>query len=611
MSSSQLHQVLMESGSCSQTEGQPPALPAKQHRSRSYRGSSADSDSVLHSPVGLQHLNYTFNDVFPESGDCNAALCPIHQGLAEDPLKHLVRFFSDGTPPPVPKKRLSRALSLPGNHGPPSSPMSSRPPLQMHPQNFDNPLYMLAPICDRHHSKESAEFGAVRSSPAPLLSLSQLSFDTPDEQLLNLFGSFDDQGAAVSKGIQHCHLLFLRSMAQNIEAKLLLQKEVSEKPVSSYQPQDFLLDEGSEPKRVAGTVYYSVHSSKFPGRTLALRVCKHTNEASSAHAKLQPLHPNVQTVVAHFQPITLKDSCTLPNLDSSLVSGKGCTAAKTPCGGSNEYANFLGSNLVSTVQHLLWKGHCVSIERDLPLATLEDFVQESTALQNTDCLLYDKQVCLLLLQILIGSQHLYNNSVSAPELIPREILLVWPNTERETNTKLKVNEQEDAEKKGQIHMLWKTLGSPRVVITSQTALSLPESFVYVKTQMRALIQYCLNAHKGLAPLYMSSYRKGMLYLASQLHRDSSSPHINDMVSTLQVILWGPSVPLFNPKHSVTSSVQNWLTIKRALLVMKLAEKGLIQDPSGLDWEDCLCLQYLSFTDPETVVSVTSQFQLSE
>lgn len=50
-------------------------------RSRSYRGSSADSDGVLHSPVGLQHLNYTFNDVFPESGDCNAALCPIHQGL--------------------------------------------------------------------------------------------------------------------------------------------------------------------------------------------------------------------------------------------------------------------------------------------------------------------------------------------------------------------------------------------------------------------------------------------------------------------------------------------------------------------------------------------------
>lgn len=88
---------------------------------------------------------------------------------------------------------------------------------------------------------------------------------------------------------------------------------------------------------------------------------------------------------------------------------------------------------MSTVQHLLWKGHCVSIERDLPLATLEDFVQESTALQNTDCLLYDKQVCLLLLQILIGSQHLYNNSVSAPELIPREIDLISVAEHRERN----------------------------------------------------------------------------------------------------------------------------------------------------------------------------------
>lgn len=351
---------------------------------------------------------------------------------------------------------------------------------------------------------------------------------------------------------------------------------------------------------------------------LSVQVHKHTDEAPSAHITHQPSHVNVQDVIAYFQPhSTLKnDSTTLQ--DCSQPSKSDCTATKPPGGGSTEYT--LNINL-PTVQSVLQPGHCVSVERDLPHATLEDFVLDSSLLQSTECVVYDRQVCVLLLQILMGSQHLYHISSAAAELTPREIFLVWPskgsdekaggenkagfNTSK-TESRDRLKELEKMEKKGRIQMLWRTQGSPRVVLTQ---LSPAHPLTSVMSQIRALIQYCCP-QESFTPLSKSVYRRGLLYLASLLQNESSRPQMADMVAMLQVLLWGPRVPLFNHRSSPTTAVHNWLTIKRALLVMKLTERGLIQDQSALDWEDCVCLQYLSFTDPETVVSVNNQLSLT-
>lgn len=578
----------MESSCLNQTGGNPPVLPTKQlrHRSLSYRGSSVGSDCVLLSP-GLQPPNY--NDVF-ESTNCQAS-CPIHQHL--DSLNHQVRFLSDGTPPPVPRKRLVRTLSLPADHVPPLSP---QPSLQMHPHNFDNPLYMLTPIRDTHfNNREPLVLGAVaKTCTAPLLPLSRLSFDTSDEHLVNFFANFEDQ-EAVSHTIQQCHLLFLRDKAQNIEANVLMKEQLSEKLVSAYQPQNFLLDEGSEPRTILGTAFYSVHSPMFPGRTLGLRICTQTDKPTSDNSNPKSLHVNVKHTVAHFQSTSnLKDSCPKPQAGNTC-SISGCTAAKSPSGGSNEYANYSGSSFIPTVQHLLWKGHCVSIERDLPLASLEDFVRESRSLQNVDCVLYDKRMCFLLLQILQGSQHLYNQNLSAPSLMPSEIFLVWPGQRQDKPRFSNQKESVNPVQKGHLHMLWETLGCPRVVVSLYTApLSASQSF-------GALIRYCLNVHEGLAALYLSPYRKALLHVASYPKNNSKSLNMSDMVNMLQVVLWGPAVSLLKQKGM--STVHGWLAMKRALLVMKLAEKGV--DQTALDWEDFLCLQYVAFTEPDTVANVTS------
>lgn len=333
----------------------------------------------------------------------------------------------------------------------------------------------------------------------------------------------------------------------------------------------------------------------------------------------------MQRVIAHFQPCntTRNDTSVLPTGDPSDLFKQGCSVAKPPGGGSTDHDR-------PSIQSFLLKGHTVSVERDLPQYTLEDFVQNSSLLQSADCLDYDRQVCVLLLQIIIGSQHLRNISAPAAELRPQEIFLVWPYREKQEErkmveqnaseiktTRLEEGGWKKTEKKGKIQMLWRTHGSPRVVLTPvSSALHLPHTLIDIKSQIRDLIQYCFHSKESLTSpgsspiLSKSSYRKGILYLASVLQSDSSGMQMADMVALLQVLLWGPNAPLLDHIYTMTTSVNNWLTIKRALLVMKLAKRGLIQDQSALDWEDSMCLKYLSFTDSEAIVSVTSQLWLT-
>ncbi|CAI5639242.1 inactive tyrosine-protein kinase PEAK1 [Oreochromis niloticus] len=591
----------MASASSSRVDEQPPALPVKQHRH-----SSVESDS---SPVVPQHQSSAYNDVFPEPTDCNAAQCPIHQRY--DPCRHLERFYSDINPPPVPKKKLHRALSLPPTHVPSLPPKSPLSPLQRFPQNFDNPLYMMAPKQDLFFSEELEEFKPSTSSPVSVMSFSQLSFDTPDKDLPYIFHSFVDQGV-VSHGIQHRHLLFLRSMAQTVEARNLL--EGSKRDVSSYQPQDFLLHEGSQPKQIGNMTYYSLHSPMFPQRVLGLRVHKHTDEVFSAHIQRQPPHVNVRDVITYFPSSnSYRTSETRDPAAGSPNPRSECNPANPPGGSSTERAAEATNLSKLTVQSFLQKGQAVSVERDVPHASLDDFVKDSSSLQSTDSVRYYRQVCALLLQILMGTHHLYSKRGTAAELKPQEILLVWPNRKRDKaehnlnedgSEEKEETEWENTPEKGRIQTLWRTKGCPRVVLKPQT---FSQPLTSIKSQITALIQACCqeSATSPGSDVCKSSYQKGLLHLSSLLESDSGT-QMMDMVAMLQVLLWGPHVSIFNQGGPATTVIHNWLTVKRALLVMKLAESGLIEDRSLLDWEECMCLQYLSFTDSETVASVANE-----
>lgn len=130
---------------------------------------------------------------------------------------------------------------------------------------------MMMPVRSRHFTAEVEQEDKCRWESEPWSAHSQVSLDMPDEHLLHLFGGFTDQWE-VLQGIQHCLLVFLRSMAQKVDAGILLQRDSKGKEVDSYLPQDFVLQEGSEARQVGDAVYYRLHSPKFPGRLLALKV---------------------------------------------------------------------------------------------------------------------------------------------------------------------------------------------------------------------------------------------------------------------------------------------------------------------------------------------------
>lgn len=294
-------------------------------------------------------------------------------------------------------------------------------------------------------------------------------------------------------------------------------------------------------------------------------------------------HVNVQHAVAHFQPQS--EANLAPNYLNAT-----CSVTNQPVGGSTCNPD----HDVPSVRGLLLRGYAVSVERDRPHLTLEEFVEKSRSVQNTSSVDHHRRLCVLLLQIITGSQHLHDTSSCAAKLRPAEIMLVWPPKVQE--------EREDMQSPNTNHrssgQSLRRRGSPRVLLSPDSSYcGGPQLLGYIKTQIAALIQYCLSNQENLT----SSYQHGLLQLASALRAVGSGLQMADAAATLQVLLWGPRLSLLDHRFPVTSTVQNWLTTKRALLVLKLAERGLVQDGSALDWEDSLCIKYLSSTDGEVVV----------
>lgn len=231
----------------------------------------------------------------------------------------------------------------------------------------------------------------------------------------------------------------------------------------------------------------------------------------------------------------------------------------------------------------------MSVGRDRPDLTLEEFVERSSSSGD-----YHRQLCFLLLQVLTGSQHLYATSGRAAALRPAEVMLVWPPGDEGPGT----NHADGG-------CSPRRRGSPRVVLSPDLSSGCgPRALGLIKARIGALVRFCLGPQERLT----SSYQYGLLQLASALQDEGSGGglQVGEAVATLQVLLWGPRQSLLDRGSPVSSAVQNWLTTKRALLVLKLAERGLVQERCPLDWEDSLCLQYLSSTDTQVVARAVAR-----
>ncbi|XP_026091737.1 inactive tyrosine-protein kinase PEAK1-like [Carassius auratus] len=573
----------------------PPALPIKQRRSKSSSNSIKDLElkvGDLHLP-GPQTPASPFSEVFTPT-DCNALHCPIHHRYEN----HQMRFFSDEIPPPVPKKSLTRTLSLPTETLDPPYHDNTRT------SNYENPLYMVMPFHDTLtiQEEEAEEYQG--------LSMHKVNFDTPDEQLQSVFRSFQ-RHEQVPMSIQECYLQFLKNTLQNMESSIFLNEHEMEIAKTS-QPSDFILCEQQ------WTAFYLVCCPKVPGRLFSAKV--HGGDSVSDCTMSTP-HPNIEQGLVHFPQCTATDQ-----------TSNSQHAQMTP---DPSHGDTTEVSQQQTVADLLENGVSVTVLRDFPLGTLEDFVEEGHSLHSTLPEVYERRLCLLALQLVLGLQQPGGFKGIHVELKPQSVTLVWPSIMRkvtvprgypsemkkgsmktDTSTGTPVitvsKEQTDNER---TKTLWEKWGTPRLVLKSHFEDEVSQDATSQEFQLGTLLRYCLHLTDSCSSVCKvpqdTPYTPGLLWLVTQLTSEKPELLLAEVAGVLQALLWGPRHGLFQQNQMENSVLSNWLLFKRSLLVLKLAEKGLFQDKPGLDWEDYLCLQYLSLTDPETMHSIIKRLGLHD
>lgn len=281
------------------------------------------------------------------------------------------------------------------------------------------------------------------------------------------------------------------------------------------------------------------------------------------------------------------------------------------------------------------RSHVVVITREVPYLTMADFVQDSLAQHGKSPDLYERQVCLLLLQLCSGLEHLKPYHVTHCDLRLENLLLVHyqpggtaqglgpaePNPTSSCPTRLIVSNFSQAKQKSRLVdpdiLRDQSRLAPEIITATQykkcdefqtgiliyEMLHLPNPF---DENPELKEKEYTRADLPRIPL-RSPYSWGLQQLANCLLNPNPSERIliSDAKGILQCLLWGPREDLFQTFTTTPSPVQrnamlqNWLDIKRTLLMIRFAEKSLNRE-SGVSLEDWLCAQYLAFATPDTL-----------
>ncbi|KFV74086.1 Tyrosine-protein kinase SgK223, partial [Struthio camelus australis] len=228
----------------------------------------------------------------------------------------------------------------------------------------------------------------------------------------------------------------------------------------------------------------------------------------------------------------------------------------------------------------------VLISPEVPYQTLADFVKESHDVHRASPGHYERLACLLLLQVCTGLEHLKMQNAGQGDICPENLLLVQcpcpPLSQQGKETSL-------------------GLSLPRLLISN---------FFKAKEKKRPTSttqeQDWTKGRNRLPEIpSLSIYSTGLKRLAMLLlHREPCKMvSVEQAKSILQVLLWGPRQELFARSKKTLALLQSWMDVKRALLLLKFAEKmaGAGGSPSLEDW---LCCQYFKEATEHTVYQAT-------
>lgn len=356
-----------------------------------------------------------------------------------------------------------------------------------------------------------------------------------------------------------------------------------------------------------------------------------------------PPHFNLQQDCGHF----------LACVPQSMLPSDQVSLPTTP-------ASSLAQPSASAPGQQVDRERVVVITPEIPQQTAADFVREWEAFHKSQPEVYERRICFLLLQLCNGLEHLKEHGVTHRDLCLENILLVphhrrTPLAQTQTSHFPQQNNNDTSTSNGssvvdiQRHL-------PRLLISNFAKAKRRSSEDAASTSVDPRIK---RDHARLAPEILSAaqYRKfdefqtGILIyellhqpnpfevspaLKEQDYRCEDLPsippvslysaglqrlaqlllqpdpikriHIQEAKRILQSLLWGPRKDLMEQqweRHghgggfvdgSRHEGLLNWLDVKRALLMMKFAERSL-EPERNAELEDWLCCQYFSSAHP--------------
>ncbi|KAL1773115.1 tyrosine-protein kinase 223 [Sigmodon hispidus] len=388
-------------------------------------------------------------------------------------------------------------------------------------------------------------------------------------------------------------------------------------------------------------IYYCATCSEDPGSTYAVKICKTPEPKSASYCSPSvPVHFNIQQDCGHF----------VASVPSSMLSSQDTSNKDVPAAPSHPPAQ---------------EQDCVVvITREVPHQTASDFVRDSTASHRAEPEVYERRVCFLLLQLCNGLEHLKEHGIIHRDLCLENLLLAHcspqsspgpsatPTAPTTTTSRcpsakptatsacqggpgekhlprliisnfLKAKQKPGGttnlqQKKNQARL------APEIVSASQyrkfdefqtgiliyELLHQPNPF-----EVRAQLRERDYRREDLPPLpTLSLYSPGLQQLAHLLLEADPIKRIRigEAKRVLQCLLWGPRRELVEQpctsEEVLCSTLHNWIDMKRALMMMKFAEKA-VDRRRGVELEDWLCCQYLASAEPGALLQSLKLLQL--
>ncbi|NXK82539.1 PEAK1 kinase, partial [Amazona guildingii] len=459
-----------------------------------------------------------------------------------------------------------------------------------------------------------------------------------------LYRGIENREEVVGK-IRSLHADSLKKLALKCEDLFMAgQKDQLRFGVDSWS--DFRLTSDKPCCEAGDAVYYPASYAKDPLNNYAVKICKSKAKESQQYyhslsiRQSLAINFNIQQDCGHFLAEVPVRLLPWEDADAQEVEEEEQEEEEkepeqknrdTPT--SPEASQKDSSSNQGTISKP--RSRVVVITREVPYLTVADFVRESAPRHAKSPDLYERQVCLLLLQLCLGLEHLKPYHITHCDLRLENLLLVHSrpggsplsseSMEASPNTacpaRLIVSNFSQAKQKS--HMV-----DPEV-LRDQSRLA-PE--IITATQYKK----CDEFQTGILIYEMlhlpnpfdenpelkekeytradlpkipcrSLYSQGLQQLASCLLNPNPSERIliSEAKGILQCLLWGPREDLFHALSTSSNTsrrdavLQNWLDIKRTLLMIKFAEKSLDRD-CGIILEDWLCCQYLAFATTDSL-----------